>query len=190
MNKFLISRIIIKNNGPRTVQTAYHPLTAEKHPISLRNKYRKKHPSFNIKDITRIISVFHELLFEELLNNRQGVFLPKSMGKLFIVSKEVPMHYGWWRKQAYNTDGKLGIVAYDSNIGKRTFTDRSLWFFFMTRAKEKRVEEKYKEDYMFYMNKYKTDSWWNKFVESDGKKVYIPKKKSSPEDGYNEFDFS
>jgi hypothetical protein len=175
----------VGNNFP----TFYHPLPASK-IASLTYIYKKTFPTMKRGHIGEVLDTFHEEIFNELLNNRNGVLLPKGMGKLFIITKEkskvgIPM-----MSYILSIGEKIGIVGFTTDLNKKGFIDSSLWLFVLSDRKLRKVREKYKEDFMFYMNYFKINKRNNNIFDIDSKKPYISniKETEDPLKGYNEFE--
>lgn len=174
---------------PGVVMETFNPFRYKNLYHKLYRKHKHNYPDLRMGDLGKVLTVFHEHIFQELLNNRQGVLLPYGLGKICIISKDVPYNQLKWNKQVYETNGKSGIVLYDNELGIKSIVDKSMWIFYLQEPMQFRVRDKYKEDYMFYMNAYNKRGWWKSFVENPEKKAYIPRERPSDLDGYNEFEF-
>lgn len=167
----------------------YRPLTFDQ-IASLTYIYSKQFPGITRGKVGEVLDTFHEEIYNELLNNRNGVILPKGMGKLFIITKEkskvgIPM-----MSYILSIGEKIGIVGFTTDLNKKGFIDSSLWLFVLSDRKLRNVREKYKEDFMFYMNYFKINKRNNNIFDIDSKKPYISsiKEIEDPLKGYNEFD--
>lgn len=177
-------------NAPRSICSFYHPLSTDFDANKLKRHYAKQIPGFKEKDIGTIIDCFHEQIFKELLDNRNGVFLPKNIGKLYILTKDKPELGVSYISYILSIGEKIGIVAYSNDIDKKNLVDGSTWCFFLSREKMQRVRKKYKEDFMFYMNYFRINKKNNKIFDIDSKKPYIPIKENHENSikNYNEFE--
>ncbi|MDB4301030.1 hypothetical protein N9926_00970 [Flavobacteriaceae bacterium] len=166
--------------------------------LSLLNKetieeFKSKYPLYEGIDnekIKKIIRLYNKKLWEGVINNRDGVELPDSLGYLFIGScapgKTLNIDYNLsnkygkvLRNKNWNTDGNIGKIFYTNFSTKYRFKNRNLWMFQAVRDFKRSVAEEYPKNwqkYLFMKNKYKV--------------THLYKDKTNKEDLnlYNEFE--
>jgi len=169
--------------------------------ITLLNKntykeFKERYPMFkNIADSTlkEIIKVFNKRIWEGVIENRDGVELPNSLGYLFIgtckAAKTVNINYALSKKYGkviqnhnWDTDGNLGKIFYTNYTSKYRFKNRELWRFQAHRDFKRTVAKVYPKQ-------------WNKYIYMNNKNkvchLYKRNGKNNEEElkKYNEFEF-
>ena len=90
------------------------------------NKFKDKNPMYSSVDDTKlknVIKTFNGMIWENIIDNRDGVELPDSLGYLFIgtcpAAKKVNMDYSLSKKYGkviqnknWDTDGNVGKIFY------------------------------------------------------------------------------
>lgn len=158
--------------APRFRQTGYNVIDK-----SFLMRLREKHSKCNElsdSDIRKIIKKFNETIWETVVDSRDGVNLPESLGHIFIGScnlrKGNNIDYGKSLKYGvavdnrnWDTDGKIAKIFYTSYSNKYKFEFRECWCFRGCRNFKRTVAKTFPENWMMYIS-----------VESDKKlkKVY------------------
>jgi hypothetical protein len=134
-------------------------------------EFKEKYPIYeNIDDtkLKKIIKLYNTKLWEEVINNREGVELPDSLGYLFIgtcpAAKSVNTNYSLSKEYGkvlqnrnLNTDGKIAKIFYTNYSTKYRFKNRELWQFKAVRQFKRSVAKTYPEQ-------------WSKYIVMESKK--------------------
>jgi len=133
-------------------------------------KFKDKHPSYSSVDDTKlknVIKSFNGKIWDNVIDNRNGVELPDSLGYLFIgtcpATKKVNMDYALSKKYGkviqnknWDTDGNVGKIFYTNYSPKYRFKTRELWQFIAIRQFKRTVAKIYPKN-------------WKKYVTMKGK---------------------
>lgn len=134
-------------------------------------EFKEKYPIYeNIDDakLKKIIRLYNTKLWEEVINNREGVELPDSLGYLFIgtcpAAKSVNTNYSLSREYGkvlqnrnLETDGKIAKIFYTNYSTKYRFKNRELWQFKAVRQFKRSVAKAYPKQ-------------WSKYIVMESKK--------------------
>jgi hypothetical protein len=137
----------------------------------LLKEFKEKYPAYaNIDNnkLKKIIKVYNTKLWNEVVNSREGVELPDSLGYLFIgtcpAAKSVNPDYSLSKKYGkvlqnrnWETDGKIAKIFYTNYSTKYRFKNRELWQFKAVRQFKRSVASTYPNQ-------------WNKYVIIENKK--------------------
>jgi|TARA_Y100000034_G_C6889231_1_gene408822 nitrogen fixation protein len=129
------------------------------------NEFKEKYPLYaNIdnKKLKSIIGLYNEKLWNGVIDNRDGVELPDSLGYLFIgtcpPAKGVNTDYSLSRQYGkvlqnknWETDGNIGKIFYTNYSTKYRFKNRELWKFTATRKFKRAVAKIYPEKWTKYI---------------------------------------
>jgi len=132
------------------------------------DRFRKKHPQYKKiedKELRKIIKTFNKGIFQNVIDNRNGVQLPESIGWLFIgtcqPSKKKNIDFAKSRKYGvkvanknWDSDGKLAKIFFTSRALKHKMKNREFWSFSASREFKRSVAKSYPEN-------------WNMYVEVD-----------------------
>ena len=143
--------------------------------------------------LRKIIKKFNQNIWNGVIDNRDGVELPNSLGYLFIgtckPAKTINMNYALSKKYGkviqnhnWETDGNLGKIFYTNYTSKYRFKNRDLWRFQAHRDFKRTVAKRYPEEwtkYIFMNKKNKVSHLYTRHEEGFLKEL----KK------YNEFEF-
>lgn len=135
------------------------------------NEFKEKNPIYlNIDNnkLKNIIKLFNERIWKEVIENRDGVELPDSLGYIFIgtcpAAKSVNTDYALSKKYGkvlqnknWQTDGKVAKIFYTNYSTKYRFKNRELWQFTAVRQFKRSVAKTYPEK-------------WNKYIKMETKK--------------------
>ena len=117
------------------------------------------------KELRKIIKTFNKGIFQNVIDNRNGVQLPESIGWLFIgtcqPSKKKNIDFAKSRKYGvkvanknWDSDGKLAKIFFTSRALKHKMKNREFWSFSASREFKRSVAKSYPEN-------------WNMYVEVD-----------------------
>jgi hypothetical protein len=138
---------------------------------NLIKEFKEKYPVYeNIDDtkLKKIIKLYNTKLWEEVINNREGVELPDSLGYLFIgtcpAAKSINTNYSLSKEYGkvlqnrnLNTDGKIAKIFYTNYSTKYRFKNRELWQFKAVRQFKRSVAKTYPKQ-------------WSKYIVMESKK--------------------
>ena len=135
-------------------------------------EFKEKKPLYskidNVK-LKKIIKLYNVKLWNEVINSRDGVELPDSLGYLFIgtckPSKTVNTNYALSKQYGkvlqnknWETDGNIGKIFYTNYSTKYRFKNRELWHFVACRDFKRSVAKQYPINWTKYVvmqNKYR-----------------------------------
>jgi hypothetical protein len=121
------------------------------------------HKDLSYKSFKQIINTFHGLMRQEVIDYRDGVELPESLGSICICtcrrsSRRKGINFGLSNKlgvavicQNHHTDGKLGKIFYTNYNQRHRFKNRIMWQFTATRDFSRTVAATYPENWKRYM---------------------------------------
>tara|TARA_R110002020_G_scaffold29814_2_gene94173 strand:- start:656 stop:1171 length:516 start_codon:yes stop_codon:yes gene_type:complete len=147
-------------NAPRYREKVTGLLNAD-----LFKEFKEKYPAYENIDnnkLKKVINLYNEKLWKEVINNRNGVELPDSLGYLFIgtcpAAKSVNTNYSLSRQYGkvlenrnLNTDGKIAKIFYTNLKTKYRFKNRELWQFTAVRQFKRSVAKSYPEQWSRYI---------------------------------------
>jgi hypothetical protein len=128
-------------------------------------KFKEKFPKYEqleYKLLLNIIKLFNNTIFQEVINTRDGVVLPESIGWLFIgtcqQSKKPNIDYAKSKKYGVNvtnnnwdTDGKLAKIFFTNYAPKHKINNREFWKFVACRNFKRTVAKTYPENWNMYV---------------------------------------
>jgi hypothetical protein len=165
------------------------------------DRFREKYPQYKKlkdKELRSIIKSFNKLIYETVVDKRNGVELPQSLGWLFIgtcqPSKKKNIDFAKSKKYGvrvanknWDSDGKLAKIFFTNKAIKHKVKNIEFWGFTACREFKRTVARVYPEN-------------WNNYIVVDPQKklrlayeakvanqVKLKKKEESFKD-YNEFD--
>ena len=153
-------------NAPRYREKVFGLLNAD-----LFKEFKEKYPAYeniNNNKLKKVITLYNEKLWKEVINNRNGVELPDSLGYLFIgtcpAAKSVNTNYALSKQYGkvlenrnLNTDGKIAKIFYTNLKTKYRFKNRELWQFTAVRQFKRSVAKTYPKQ-------------WSKYIVMESKK--------------------
>lgn len=118
--------------------------------------------ALGINKTRAIIKEFNELIAQYIMENREGVELPESLGYMFVATcKSKPKdNIDYHKSKLYGvkvshknweTDGALGKIVYTNYNSKYKFKDSSMWGFKPARKFKRAVSKYYIENWKMYM---------------------------------------
>jgi len=141
-------------------------------------EFKEKFPMYKNIDndiLKKIIKKFNENLWEGVIEYRDGVELPSSLGFIFIgtcpprktlnTNYALSAQYGKvLQNQNWETDGNVGKIFYTNWSSKYRFKNRELWRFEAVRKFKRSVAKTYPKNwnrYVFMKNKFKVTQLYN-----------------------------
>jgi hypothetical protein len=147
------------------------------------SEFKEKHPLYEHIDnekLKRIIKLYNYNVWNGVIEFRDGVELPDSLGYLFIGTckpgKTVNTNYALSKEYGkvlqnknWETDGNIGKIFYTNWSTKYRFKNRQLWMFEATRDFKRSVAKEYPKNwqkYLFMKNRYRIAHLYNKKIDS------------------------
>jgi hypothetical protein len=163
--------------------------------------FKKKHPKYKDLDnkmLRKIIKRFNQVLYQKVIDTRDGVQLPEQLGWLFIGtcerSKKENIDFAKSNKYGvrvtnnnWETDGKLAKIFFTNYAPKHKMKNREFWGFQACRDFKRAVAKSYPENWNMYVQvlpKSKIDKVYNSVLYKD----YLNKVENKALKSYNEFD--
>lgn len=127
--------------------------------------FRKKYPRYKSLDdnmLRNVIKTFNKNLFQTIIDTRDGIELPESLGWIFIgtcqQSKKSNVDYAKSFKYGvavsnknWETDGKLAKIFYTNLAPKHKIRNREFWKFQACREFKRSVAKAYPENWNMYV---------------------------------------
>lgn len=182
--------------GPRFRPTVHTIMNKE-----FFDSFREKHPKYknlDDKSLRKVVKTFNELVCTTVIESREGIQLPESIGWLFIgsceQSKKQNVDYAKSNKYGvavsnknWETDGKLAKIFFTSYALKHKMKNREFWKFVACRDFKRGVAKTFPENWGMYVP---IDA--NKKLKLDYQKTmykeYINSSVNKELSNYNEFD--
>tara|TARA_R100000353_G_scaffold51060_2_gene40555 strand:- start:11704 stop:12228 length:525 start_codon:yes stop_codon:yes gene_type:complete len=147
-------------NAPRYREKVFGLLNAD-----LINEFKEKNPIYSKIDnskFKKIIKLFNERVWNEVIENRDGIELPDSLGYLFIgtcpAAKSVNTDYALSKQYGkvlqnknWETDGNVAKIFYTNYSTKYRFKNRELWQFVAVRQFKRTVAKTYPKKWKKYI---------------------------------------
>ena len=151
--------------GPDLNKPRYREKVLSLLNIEMLDGFKDKHPAYSSVDnnkLKKVVKEFNGRIWKTVLENRNGVELPESLGYLFIGScpaaKKVNVNYALSKKYGkliqnknWDTDGNVGKIFYTNYSPKYKFKTRELWQFIATRAFKRAVAKFYPKNWNMYV---------------------------------------
>jgi hypothetical protein len=129
------------------------------------DSFRQKHPKYknlNDADLRNIGKAFNRLVFQTVIDTRDGVQLPESIGWLFVGTCQQSKKYNidFAKSHQYGvtvsnknwaTDGKLAKIFYTNHAPKIRIKNREFWKFIACREFKRAVAKGYPENWQMYI---------------------------------------
>jgi hypothetical protein len=165
------------------------------------DSFKKKHPKYknlDNKDLRKVIKIFNDQICATVIDNRDGIKLPESIGWLFIgscqQSKKENVDYAKSNKYGvavsnknWETDGKLAKIFFTSYALKHKMKNREFWKFVACRDFKRAVAKTYPENWNMYVTvdpTRKLNLDYQRLIYKDFMKNEVEKELKT----YNEFD--
>lgn len=130
-------------------------------------RFIKKYPAYadslDLHQFREIVVEYNGLLWKEVINSREGVELPESLGYLLIAKCDRPkgnntdfamsVHYGQKVNHSnWDSDNYLAKICYSNYSLKYRFADRELWSFSPVKQFRSTVSSSFAELYNKYVH--------------------------------------
>jgi hypothetical protein len=188
-------------NNPNVKASRYRPQVKTVLNKEFFENFKKKYPkykSFDNKLIRKIIKRFNQVLYENVIETRDGVQLPEQLGWIFIgtcqKSKKANVDYAKSKQYGvkvsnknWETDGKLAKIFFTNYAPKLKMKNREYWGFTACREFKRAVSKSYPENWNMYtkvLPSSKIDKVYNNVVYKD----FLKKADEKALKKYNEFD--
>jgi len=182
--------------APRFRPVVYNVLNKE-----FFKKFKQRYPKYkNLIDseIRNIIKKFNTLVYQNVIEKRDGIQLPNQVGWLFIgscqESKKRNINFAKSLKYGvtvtnnnFDTDGKLAKIFFTNFAPKHKMKNREFWSFVACREFKRSVAKNYCDNWNMYMaidSTKKLNTAYNKEYFKDK----IKKETEKALINYNEFD--
>lgn len=163
--------------------------------------FRKKYPRYKNMDndsLKKIAKTFNKYIFQTVIDTRDGVQLPESLGWIFIgtcqqskknnIDFSKSVKYGVTvSNKNWETDGKLAKIFFTNLAPKHRVKNREFWSFRACRDFKRSVAKTYPENWNMYVRLdplSKLETIYRKVQYKD----YIKKETEKALKTYNEFD--
>ena len=188
-------------NKPDVKASRYRPEVTTILNKEFFENFKKTHPKYKNLDnkmLRKIIKRFNQVVYQTVIDNRDGVQLPEQIGWLFIgtcqQSKKDNVDFAKSRKYGvkvsnnnWETDGKLAKIFFTNYAPKHKMKNREFWGFVACREFKRAVAKSYPENWNMYVQvlpKAKIDKVYNSIIYKD----FLTKVNNNALKNYNEFD--
>ena len=127
--------------------------------------FKKKYPKYKTIDnieLRKIIKKFNQVVYQTVIDNRDGIQLPEQIGWLFIgtcqQSKKENIDYAKSLKYGlrvsnknWESDGKLAKIFFSNHAPKHKIKNREFWSFVACREFKRSVAKLYPENWQMYV---------------------------------------
>lgn len=127
--------------------------------------FKKKYPKYKDVDnvlLKKIIKTYNNTLYQTVIDKRDGIQLPETIGWLFIgtcqQSKKENIDFAKSNKYGvtvtnknWDTDGKLAKIFFTSYAPKHKMKNREFWGFTACREFKRNVAKAYPENWNMYL---------------------------------------
>jgi hypothetical protein len=164
-------------------------------------KFKKKYPKYkDLEDkyLRQVMKDFNKIIYQTVIDTRDGVQLPELIGWLFIAtceqSKKQNVDFAKSKKYGvtvtnknWETDGKLAKIFFSNYAPKHKMRNREFWGFTACREFKRAVAKSYPENWNMYLTAYN-----NKQIKLTYQKVFVKDLREKNTERalktYNEFD--
>jgi len=164
-------------------------------------KFKKKYPKYkDLEDkyLRQVMKDFNKIIYQTVIDTRDGVQLPELIGWLFIgtceQSKKQNVDFAKSKKYGvtvtnknWETDGKLAKIFFSNYAPKHKMRNREFWGFTACREFKRAVARSYPENWNMYLTAYN-----NKQIKLTYQKVFVKDLREKNTERalktYNEFD--
>jgi hypothetical protein len=164
-------------------------------------EFKTKHPQYkNISDaeIRKMIKEFNRFIYQKVVNSRDGVQLPESIGWFFIgtCQESKKKNIDFVKSKEYGlkvtnrnwaSDGKLAKIFFTNNAPKHKMKNREFWSFIACREFKRCVAKVYPENWNMYTVVEPTKKLKQLYNKAVYKQISLNETKKNLLD-YNEFD--
>jgi len=163
--------------------------------------FKKKYPKYKTIDnieLRKIIKKFNQVVYQTVIDNRDGIQLPEQIGWLFIgtcqQSKKENIDYAKSLKYGlrvsnknWDSDGKLAKIFFSNHAPKHKIKNREFWSFVACREFKRSVAKSYPENWQMYVEANPQTKLQYIYGRSLYKNVKL-KNKEKELQNYNDFD--
>lgn len=157
-----------------------------------------EHKECDYEQFKEIINTFNEKIWKTVLEHRDGVELPESLGNVFIGTcwKKKKQNIDFNKSAKYGklitnhnheTDGKLAKIFYTNYNNKYRFTNRVMWMFKGCRDFKRELGATYPTEWKKY-REIDPNLKINKLYKRRMKRDMMQKREALMMEYYNEFD--
>jgi len=164
-------------------------------------EFVNKHPKYEKLEyslLKKIVKKFNNAVFQEVIDLRDGVQLPESLGWLFIGTCQQPkkLNVDFAKSKKYGvtvtnknweTDGKLAKIFFTNYAPKHRIKNREFWSFVACREFKRTVAKTYPENWNIYVVVDATQKLRLAYSKAVYKEMKLKETKKALEN-YNEFD--
>lgn len=165
------------------------------------DKFKERHPKYKEYDnafLKKIIKTFNKIVYQTVIDKRDGVQLPETIGWLFIgtcqQSKKTNIDYAKSHKYGvtvtnknFETDGKLAKIFFTSHAPKHKMKNREFWSFVACRDFKRSVAKTYPENWNMYVVVDATTKLRETYQKTVRRDIAIKRQEEGLK-SYNEFD--
>ena len=165
------------------------------------DKFKERHPKYKEYDnvtLKKIIKTFNRTVYQTVIDKRDGVQLPETIGWLFIgtcqQSKKTNIDYAKSHKYGvtvtnknFETDGKLAKIFFTSHAPKHKMKNREFWSFVACRDFKRTVAKTYPENWNMYVVVDATTKLRETYQKIVQRNIAIKRQEEALK-SYNEFD--
>ena len=151
-------------NKPDVKASRYRPKVNTILDKEFFENFKQAHPKYKDLDnklIRKMIKRFNQVLYQTVIDTRDGVQLPEQLGWIFIgtcqKSKKKNIDYGKSQKYGvsvsnknWETDGNVAKIFYSSYSEKYHYKNRECWNFVACRNFKRAVSEEYPKKWTMY----------------------------------------
>jgi hypothetical protein len=187
-----------KERKARQIKNFNQDLKVNKELFEMFKKRYPKYKKVDNKLLKTIIKKFNTTVYQTVIDKRDGVQLPETIGWLFIgtcqQSKKQNIDYAKSNKYGmavsnknWETDGKLAKIFFSSYAPKHKMRNKEFWGFTASREFKRSVAKTYPENWNIYVVVDATTKLRLTYQKSMQKDFVLKKQKEALEK-YNEFD--
>jgi len=188
-------------NNPDVKGARFRPDVLNVFNPKLVKEFKKRYPKYKNLDyklLKEVMRKFNNAIFQEVIDARDGIQLPESLGWLFIgtcqQSKKPNVDFAKSRKYGvtvtnknWETDGKLAKIFFTNYAPKHRMRNREYWGFTACREFKRTVAKTYPENWNTYVVVDATQRLKLAYNKAVYKEIKIKETKKALEN-YNEFD--
>ena len=188
-------------NNPDVKGARFRPDVLNVFNPKLVKDFKKKYPKYKNLDyklLKEIMRKFNNAIFQGVIDTRDGIQLPESLGWIFIgtcqQSKKENIDFAKSRKYGvtvtnknWETDGKLAKIFFTNYAPKHRMRNREYWGFTACREFKRTVAKTYPENWNTYIVVDATQRLKLAYSQAVYKEIKL-KETIKALENYNEFD--
>jgi hypothetical protein len=188
-------------NKPNLNASRYRPEVCTILNKEFFDNFKKTYPKYKDLDskiLRKIIKRFNQVLYQTVIDTRDGVQLPEQIGWLFIGtcqrSKKDNIDFAKSNKYGiqvsnknWDTDGKLAKIFFTNYAPKHKMKNREFWSFTACREFKRAVAKAYPENWNIYVVVDATTKLRLIYQKAVQQRIVLNNEKKNLQD-YNEFD--